>query len=219
MSQSVFVTGGTGYMGRRLLPLLVQRGHQVKALVRPGSERKLPDGIARVIGDALMDGSYTEHVRGTDTFVHLIGVPHPSPAKAKEFRAIDLVSARVAVNAAREAGIQHFIYLSVAHPAPMMHAFIEVRSECEAMLRASGMAATFLRPWYVLGPGHRWPYVLIPFYWLFERLPSKKESAQRLGLIRLSQMINALIWSVENPIDDIRILDVPKMRNLPLVAQ
>ena len=201
-------------MGSRLIPLLVQRGHQVKALVRQESEKKLPASFSRVTGDALRDGSYTEHVRGADTFVHLIGVPHPSPAKAKEFREIDFVSAQVAVRAARDAGIRHFVYLSVAHPAPMMHAFIEVRSECEAMIRASGMSATFLRPWYVLGPGHRWPYALIPFYWLLERLPATKQSARRLGLIHLSCMIDALVWSVENPVDGIRILDVPDMRNL-----
>ena len=165
-------------------------------------------------GDALKNGSSTEEVRGAHTFVHLIGVPHPSPAKAKEFREIDFVSVQVATRAARDAGIRHFIYLSVAHPAPMMHAFIEMRSECEAIIRASGMSATFLRPWYVLGPGHRWPYALIPFYWLPERLTATKQSAQRLGLIHLSQMINALVWSVEIPVDGIRILDVPDMRNL-----
>jgi uncharacterized protein YbjT (DUF2867 family) len=214
MRRSVFVTGGTGYMGSRLVRLLAQRGHQVKALVRQESAKKLPSGVACVTGDALKDGSYTEQVRGADTFVHLIGVPHPSPAKAKEFREIDFVSAQVAVRAARDAGIRHFVYLSVAHPAPVMHAFIEVRSECEAMIRASGMPATFLRPWYVLGPGHRWPYALIPIYWLLERLSATKQSAQRLGLIHLTQMINALIWSVENPADGIRILDVPEMRNL-----
>jgi uncharacterized protein YbjT (DUF2867 family) len=217
MSQSVFVTGGTGYMGSRLIPLLVQRGHQVKALVRQGSEKKLPDSITRVTGDVLKNGSYTEQVRGADTFVHLIGVPHPSPAKAKEFREIDFVSAQVAVRAARDAGIRHFVYLSVAHPAPMMHAFIEVRSECEAMIRASGIPATFLRPWYVLGPGHRWPYVLTPFYWLLGRLPATKQSAQRLGLIRLSQMINALVWSVENPANGILIMDVPEIRAVPTI--
>ena len=171
MSQSVFVTGGTGYMGSRLIPLLVQRGHQVKVLVRQGSEKKLPGSATRVTGDALKNGSYTEQVRGADTFMHLIGVPHPSPAKAKEFREIDFVSAQVALKAAREVSVRHFIYLSVAHPAPMMRAFIEVRSESEAMIRTSGISATFLRPWYVLGPGHRWPYVLIPFYWLLARLP------------------------------------------------
>ena len=214
MSQSVFVTGATGYMGSRLVPLLVQRGHQVKALVRQESAKRLPPGVARVMGDALKNGSYTEQVRGADTFVHLIGVPHPSPAKAKEFREIDFVSVQVAIRAACDASVRHFVYLSVAHPAPMMHAFIEVRSECEAMIRASQMPATFLRPWYVLGPGHRWPYALIPFYWLLERLPATKQSAQQLGLIHLSQMINALVWSVENPVDGIRILGVPEMRAL-----
>jgi uncharacterized protein YbjT (DUF2867 family) len=219
MSQNVFVTGGTGYMGSRLIPLLMQRGHDVKALVRDGSQKKLPGGVAFVTGDALKTDSYTEQVRGADTFVHLIGVPHPSPAKAKEFREIDFVSTQVAVRAARGAGIRHFIYLSVAHPAPVMRAFIEVRAQSETMIRASGIPATFLRPWYVLGPGHRWPYALIPVYWLLERLPSTKESAQRLGLIHLLQMINALVWAVENPAQDIRILGVPEMRNLPELSR
>ena len=55
------------------------------------------------------------------------------------------------------------------------------------------MRATVLRPWYVLGPGHRWPYMLVPFYWLMERVPSKRETAQRLGLVTHAQMIAALL--------------------------
>ena len=86
----VFITGGTGYIGSRLIPLLVQRGHEVKALVRKGSETKLPAGTSPVVADPLQMDAYTEQVRGADTFVHLIGVAHPSPAKAKEFREIDL---------------------------------------------------------------------------------------------------------------------------------
>jgi uncharacterized protein YbjT (DUF2867 family) len=210
----LFVTGGTGYIGSRLIPLLVQRGHEIKALVRPGSEKKLPAGTTPVLADPLRMDSYTGQVRSSDTFVHLIGVPHPSPAKAKEFREIDLVSAQVAVKAAREAGISHFIYLSVAQPAPMMQAFLAVRSEGERMIRESGMRATFVRPWYVLGPGHRWAYVLLPFYWICERLPGTKESARRLGLITIAQMLDALVWAVENPAEDVRILDVPKIREL-----
>ena len=210
----VFVTGGTGYMGSRLIPLLVRRGHEVKALVRKGSETKLPAGTTPVVADPLRMDSYTEQVRGADTFVHLIGVAHPSPAKAKEFREIDLLSVQVAVKAARDAGIGHFIYLSVAQPAKMMQAFIAVRSEGERMIRESGIPATFVRPWYVLGPGHRWAYVLLPFYWICERLPATRESARRLGLVTISQMLDTLVWAVENPADGVRILDVPKIREL-----
>jgi uncharacterized protein YbjT (DUF2867 family) len=53
MGNSVFITGGTGYMGSRLIPLLVKRGHQVKALVRSGSETKLAAGALGVVRDAL----------------------------------------------------------------------------------------------------------------------------------------------------------------------
>jgi uncharacterized protein YbjT (DUF2867 family) len=211
---NVFVTGGTGYMGSRLIPLLLRRRHAVIALARAGSETRLPAGTTPIVADPLRMNSYVERVRGADTFVHLIGVAHPSPAKAKEFREIDLVSAQVAVKAAREAGIRHFVYLSVAQPATLMQAFIAVRSEGERVIRESGMAATFVRPWYVLGPGHRWAYVLLPFYWICERLPATRESARRLGLVTIAQMVDTLVWAVENPADGVRILDVPKIREL-----
>ena len=211
---SICVTGGTGYIGRRLIPLLTSRGHAVKAVVRPGSERQLTGDVSVVLADPLKENSYTEAIRGSDTFIHLLGVPHPSPAKAAQFRAIDLPSAKIALVAARDAGVQHFIYLSVAQPASMMQAFVAVRAEGEAMIRASGMNATFVRPWYVLGPGHRWPYLLLPFYWIAELLPPTRDSARRLGLITISQMLNALLWAVENPPDGVWILDVPKIREL-----
>ncbi|HEV2805638.1 MAG TPA: NAD(P)H-binding protein [Chthoniobacterales bacterium] len=211
---TVCVTGGTGYIGSRLIPLLTDRGHEVRAVVRPGSEKKIPGKVSIVAADPLIEDSYTESIRGCDTFVHLIGVPHPSPAKAAQFRAIDLPSVEVAAKAAGEAGIRHFIYLSVAHPALMMEAFIAVRAEGEALLRASAMPATFVRPWYVLGPGHWWPYALLPFYRIAERLPRTRESALRLGLVTISQMLNALVWSVDNPPSEIRILDVPRIREL-----
>jgi nucleoside-diphosphate-sugar epimerase len=214
MKHKVFITGGTGYMGSRLIPLLVNRGHEVKALVRLGSERKLLPGAACVPGDPLQMDTYAAQVSGCDAFVHLIGVPHPSPSKAAQFRAVDAVSIRVAARAAQAAGIRHFIYLSVAHPAPMMEAYIAVRSEGEDLIRSLNMPATFARPWYVLGPGHRWPYVLIPFYWLCERLPNTREGARRLGLVTIAQMTRALLWAVEHPSPDVRILDVPGIREV-----
>jgi uncharacterized protein YbjT (DUF2867 family) len=159
--------------------------------------------------------SYAEHVRPADTFVHLIGVPHPNPTKAAQFRAVDPVSVQVAVKLARATGVRHFVYLSVAQPAPMMKAYGAVRSECEALIRASGMTATFVRPWYVLGPGHRWPHGLRPHCWLCERLPATRAGARRLGLVTLPQMLHALVWAVENPPDSgMQILDVPRIREL-----
>jgi uncharacterized protein YbjT (DUF2867 family) len=209
---NVFVTGGTGYIGTRLIPELVRRGHGIRALVRAGSQHRLPSGAEGLIGDALEAESFGQAIRPSDTFVHLVGVPHPSPAKAAEFRTVDLVSIEAAVTAACNASIRHFIYLSVAQPAPVMKTFQAVRARGETLIRNSGMNATFVRPWYVLGPGHRWPLPLVPFYWLAKRLPPLRASARRLGFVTIDQMINALIWSVENPAQGIRVFDVPNIR-------
>lgn len=199
-------------MGRRLIGRLLERGHSITALTRPGSENKLPAGCKAVTGNALERCSYQDKIQPADTFVHLVGVAHPSPAKAAEFRAIDLVSAREAIAAAVANQIQHFVYVSVAQPAPLMKAYVAVRAECESMLRQSGLNATVVRPWYVLGPGHRWPYALIPFYWVLERLPPTRDGARRLGLVTLDQMISSLVSAVENPCRGVRIVTVPEMK-------
>lgn len=212
----VFVTGGTGYVGRPLITQLLERGHEVRALVRPGSERKLPVGCQAILGDALDGKSYASKINPADTFVQLVGVSHPNPSKAAEFRSVDLASGRSAIEAAKDAGVQHFVYVSVAHPAPVMKTYIEVRSQCEAMIGQSGMNATILRPWYILGPGHQWPYLLLPIYKLMELLPSTREGATRLGLVTLEQMVRALAHAVETPAHRVRIVEVPQIRAFPL---
>jgi uncharacterized protein YbjT (DUF2867 family) len=212
MAREVFVTGASGYIGRSLISKLHERGHAVRALVRRGSEGKLPPGSLPIYGNALDAASYRDAVAPADTFVHLVGTPHPSPAKARQFREVDLVSIREAVAAALHARVSHFVYLSVAHPAPVMAAYIEVRKAGEALVAGSGMAATFVRPWYVLGPGHRWPVALIPAYRLMELIPVTRESATRLGLVTLEQLVSTLVHAVEHPPHAIRVLNVPDIR-------
>lgn len=210
----IFLTGGTGYMGQRLVRALTPRGHTIRALVRRGSAAKLPAGAHPVVGDALHGLSYAAHVSPADTFVHLVGVAHPSPRKAREFLRVDLASVEAAVAAASTAEIRHFIYVSVAHPAPAMQAYVAARMQGERLLRESGLPATILRPWYVLGPGHWWPVVLQPAYWAAELFPGSRETARRLGLVTIGQMIRALVHAIEEPVAALRVLDVPHIRRI-----
>ena len=215
-ARRVFITGGTGYLGSSVIPILLERGHRVRALVRPNSKGKVTAGCEIVSGDPLNSNSYRNLVRPADTFIHLVGVPRPSPSKAEQFRAIDLVSAREAIRVAAELGMQHFIYVSAAQPAPMMKSYIAVRAECEQMIRQQRLNSTILRPWYVLGPGHRWPYALLPFYKVMEWLPFTRSGAQRLGLVTLEQMVLALVEAVESPPLGVRIVEVPEIRTAHL---
>jgi uncharacterized protein YbjT (DUF2867 family) len=211
---NVFVAGGTGYIGRPLIELLLKDGHTIRGLTRLGSEQKLPAGCTPVVGNALDASTYQAQVAPSDTFVHLVGVAHPGPGKDKQFREIDLKGIECAVAAAKFAGIRHFIYVSVAHPAPVMQAYTAVRSRGEELIREAGFNATIVRPWYVLGPGHWWPYAILPVYWLMEALPSTRDTARRLGLVTHRQMVETLRRAVGRPPDGVSILTVEDIRRL-----
>lgn len=192
--------------------MLIQRGHTVIALARSGSQTKLPAGCRVVLGDALDPQTYLAQVPPHCIFVHLVGVAHPSPRKAQQFITVDLASVRASLSAASHA--EHFVYVSVAQPAPVMRAFVRARQAAEQLIVQSQRNVTILRPWYVLGPGHRWPLLLLPLYWLFERLSHTVANARRLGLLTLGQMLNALIYAVEQAAPGQEIYDVPRIRAL-----
>src|SRR5437763_13477715 len=174
---TVVVTGGTGYIGRALIELLVTRGHDVAALVRAESTGKLPPRATPIIGDALDAATFAHSLPRNATLVHLVGTPHPNPSKAQEFERVDLASIMASVEAARRAGVAHLVYVSVAQPAPVMRAYIAVRAAGEAAIADAGLTATVLRPWYVIGPGHRWPILLRAFYWLLAQLSVTRAGA------------------------------------------
>ena len=210
MAQEVFISGATGFMGRALMPELVARGYGVTALIR--REVPLPAGVRGELTDPFQPDTLAGLISPGSTLIHLIGAKSPAPWKKAQFRAIDLGSALASIAAACRAQVAHFIYLSVAQPAPMMKDYIAVRQEAEEALRASGLNATAVRPWYVLGPGRQWPMVLKPVYWLMEQNPSTRESAVRLGLVTQPQMTATLVSAVEHPASGFRILETAAIR-------
>jgi len=210
----ILITGVSGYIGRALAEFLFNRGHSVTGLVRPGRALSLTSGIQLIEGDALNENDVRTAGAGCDTLVHLVGARHPAPWKQQQFESIDAVSLQATAAAAKALGNPHVIYVSVAHPAPAMRGYIAIRESCERELARLRIRRTIVRPWYVLGPGHRWPFVLKPLYALAERIPSTRDTALRLGLVTHREMIGTLAWAVEHPSDDVRVLEVSQIRAL-----
>jgi uncharacterized protein YbjT (DUF2867 family) len=214
IGREVLVTGGTGYIGRALVPELCRRGHRVRVLARPVSLARVPAGAEAVAGNVLDAASLAQALRASDTVVHLVGTPHPNPTKAQAFLDVDLASARALAIAAARVRVAHVVYVSVAHPAPVMQEYIAVRLLGEQAIAAKHLTATFLRPWYVLGPGRRWPLLLTPLYWLAGLVPRWRDTAERLGLVTIEQMVRALAQAVDAPPPPgaVTIVDVPDIR-------
>lgn len=213
--QTIFITGGTGYIGSRLIHALLQTGDfRIKALVRKGSEHKLPKGAEMITGDALNADSYSCQAKSADVFIHLIGVPHPSPAKKEAFTGIDLASVKQAAAVVQHNRLPHVIYLSVSqYPSRVMQEYREVRAKGETRLKATGAQCSFIRPWYVLGPGHWWPVLLTPFYTLARLLPITREQSRQQDLVTIKQMIRTLYYAINHPPENgVSIYNVPDIK-------
>jgi uncharacterized protein YbjT (DUF2867 family) len=137
---TILVTGATGTVGRQVVEQLVKRGADVRALVRDPAKANLPAGVAVVRGDLLDVDSLRGALAGASTLFLLNAVV------ADEF-----TQGLIALNLAREAGIERIVYLSVIHS----DAYVNVphfagKFGVERMIEEMGFGATILRPAYFM---------------------------------------------------------------------
>ncbi len=113
----IFITGGTGFLGRHLIPALQQRGHQVVALVRTYERaRELPRGVRAVAGDVTQPANYSTHLRGCDGVIHAASAHTLGPGRAERERLerINVVGGRLVREAAVQAGVGRVVHVSHA---------------------------------------------------------------------------------------------------------
>ena len=179
-------------------------------------KNKLPKGCSYVIGNPFNASTFSNDIPAGATFVQLLGVAHPGPKKKEQFRTIDLASAKASADAAKQAGVQHFVYVSVAQtPTSIMKDYQQCRAEGEAAIRATQIPATFIRPWYVVGPGHYWPLLFQPLFTILEWIPSTSQKAKALRLVTLKQMLHTLLYAIENmPATGVSIIEIDDIRKM-----
>ncbi|KUI37646.1 oxidoreductase [Mycobacterium sp. IS-1496] len=147
------VTGATGYIGGRLVPALLDRGLQVRAMARtPG---KLDDAPWRAQvevaqGDLTDRDSLVEAFDGVDVVYYLVH----SMGTSKNFVAEEAESARNVVAAAEQAGVRRVVYLSGLHPEGVeLSRHLASRTEVGEILIDSGIETVVLQAGIVVGSG------------------------------------------------------------------
>jgi len=149
---TVLLTGATGYVGGRLLPLLVRRGHRVRCLARrPEALRtRVPAGVEVVRGDLLDPETLPEGLAGVDVAVYLVH----SMGGSGDFAEADLRAARSFGAAAHAAGVRRIVYLGgLGDSDSALSAHLRSRQEVGEALRESGVPVVELRSSVVIGSG------------------------------------------------------------------
>ena len=104
----VLLTGATGYVGGRLLPTLLERGHDVRALTRDPSRATFPDGVEVAAGDVVQGTGLDEALEGIDVALYLV---HSMGTGAGAFADADRRGAEAFARAAANAGVRRIVYL------------------------------------------------------------------------------------------------------------
>lgn len=177
-SGPILVTGATGFVGRNLCPYLVERGHRVRALVRRTSDHGFLDAlrVEKVWGDLRDPEAVMAAVEGCCAVIHA-GAVFRFWGRREEFWAANVEGTRNVLEAARQAGVRRFVYISTIAvvgkppaegpiteetPGRPQDAYQESKLEAERLVRASwrewGLPAVVLRPGAIYGPGSRYAF-------------------------------------------------------------
>src|SRR3954453_9480162 len=137
---TILVTGATGTVGRNVVDHLIKRGADVRALVRDPSKANLPAGVSLAQGDLLDVDALRTAFSGVST-LFLLNAVVPD----------EFTQALIALNLAREAGIERIVYLSVIHSDVYVNVpHFAGKFGVERMLEQMGFNATILRPAYFI---------------------------------------------------------------------
>lgn len=141
---TILVTGATGRVGRQVVQQLVQRGADVRVLVRDPSKADFPASVEIVKGDLLDIDSLRSAFKGVSTLFLLNAVA------GDEF-----TQALITLNIARECGVERLVYLSVLHSDRFVNVpHFAVKLGAERMIEQMGFGATILRPSYFIDNEH-----------------------------------------------------------------
>ncbi|HTQ69530.1 MAG TPA: complex I NDUFA9 subunit family protein [Candidatus Nitrosotalea sp.] len=202
MAQRVFVTGGTGFVGKSVVRALLAQGFLVRLLVRPGSEQDLKgfESIDRVPGDVMKPEGLAPSVEGCSALVHLVGIIREQRSRGVTFDRLHAQASRNMVALARAAGIKRYVHMSALGTRPEAPArYHRTKWDGEEAVRASELDWTIFRPSIIFGRGDAFVSVLARMIKRSPVVPVLGSGRYRLQPIAVEQVAEGFARAVRVP--------------------
>ncbi len=201
--QRIFVTGGTGFVGRNLVRALTSGGFLVRCLVRPGSEGDLKgfESIDRVPGDVLRPDGLVACAEGCAAIVHLVGIIREHRARGVTFERLHVRATENMLAVARAAGVKRYVQMSALGARPdARSAYHRTKWDAEEAVRKSGIDWTIFRPSIVFGRGDEFISVLAGLIRRYPVVPVLGDGNYRLQPIPVEQVAEGFVHALRAPV-------------------
>ena len=191
MARRVFVTGGTGFVGRAVIQALRAEGYAVRCLVRRGSERDLRGfgAIERVEGDVMARQTLDDGISGCDAVIHLVGLIRERPAVGSTFERVHVQGTQNVLDTAKAAGVRRYVHMSALGSRPGARSrYHQTKWAAEEAVRSSPLPWTIFRPSIIYGRGDEFVTMLRGMMQRFTVVPVIGSGRQRLQPLPVEQV-------------------------------
>lgn len=210
MTERIFLTGATGFVGQAVLRFLLDRGFCVNALVNRKPIQPRDDRIKSIPGGVFSDLALEAGLEGCRAVIHLIGIIKENPREGVTFTRMHVEASQRVIDTATRVGVKRFIHMSALGTRPeALSEYHQTKWQAEQHLRRSSLDWTIFRPSLIHGPGGEFmemetawargtaaPYLFMPYFGpglLGRGRPGK------LQPVYVEDVARAFVEAIDNP--------------------
>lgn len=203
----IVITGGSGFIGSRLVSRLLDGGRGVRVLARGQRKRELPEGVETARGDVVTGEGLPEAMSGIRKVVHLVAIIRESGGQT--FRGVIREGTERLVEAAKVAGVEKVVYVSAigAHDDPK-YPYLHAKWEAERAVMFSGMKYVILRPSIVFGEGDEFINALAGLVRYNPIVPVAGNGKAKFQPIWVEDLVTCIVGCLEDDAHDGQTLEV-----------
>ena len=203
----ILVTGGSGFIGQRVVSRLGEAGHRVRVLARGLRRADLPDGVETVQGNVVSGQGLSQAMEGVQRVIHLVAIIRES--REQTFRGVIRQGTERTVDAAKVAGVKKIVYVSaIGAQDNQMYPYLHAKCQAEQAVTLSGLKHTIMRPSIVFGAGDEFINALAGLVRYNPVVPVAGDGKARFQPIWVEDLVSCIAASLDEGAHDGETLEV-----------